>query len=243
MFAQENCGGKGQHPEEKGRIIPCMCESGAFALKSFWSREGVILTILTEFQNHQGCTLERLRFHCWPRPCCKRTWQPWPFSSPPDRRGWACELCSVRTAGLFAHLLPVRRNCHHLYPHPPTSPEKELNSVQNTSSFGSKASCSASKLCEPFVFVCTFSEEFLLFHPISATLLYPRSEGLANFSPADHGNKCVPSEMVQARCCPGLGASPRGQHEPRAPVPLSRPSGRPAAADLDHGGSASLGAP
>lgn len=34
-----------------------------------------------------------------------------------------------------------------------------------------------------------------------------------------------------------------GQHKPRAPVPCPSLSGRPAAADLDQGGSASLGAP
>lgn len=94
--------------------------------------------------------------------------------------------------------------------------------MQNTSCFSSKASCSASKLCEPFVFVCTFSEEFLLFHPISPTLLYPRSEGLADFSPANRWDKCVRREIMQVLCCPGLGASPPWAAQaqgPCAPVP------------------------
>ena len=123
MFAQENCRGKGQHPEEEGRIIPCMCESGAFALESFWSRERVILTILTEFQNPHGLYLGTFETSLLTKASLQ---QDTTAVAALPHTGQAGRVSFVQ-CGQQAPVCSssCSKNCHHLTPaHPP--PEKRV---------------------------------------------------------------------------------------------------------------------
>lgn len=174
MFAQENCRGKGQHPEEGGRIIPCM-----------WGESyhlGILLILWKGNFDHPDwisesprfVPLERLRLTVDQGLATKGHDSCGHSLSPRNRGGWACELCSVWTTGpSLLIFFPVQRTVITSTPAHPPPEKKELNSVQNTSCFSSKASCSASKLCEPFVFALHLQRRILLFHPISLPCCIP----------------------------------------------------------------------